>query len=206
MVERALLAVACLLAALIVGMGLFWEPAGFADDEPLVSGLPAGGDFILDNGGQPANLRDFRGKVVALYFGYSYCPDICPTALQSLAEGLRQLRAEELAQVQGLFVTLDPERDSARQLAAYTAFFHPSIRGLAGTPVQVRDAAGRYDVIFRKVPGTGPAHYSIDHSSLLYLIAADGHLAQTLPHGVAGGVIADAIRQLLPQPVPGVRE
>lgn len=204
-VERVLVAIAVLLAALSAGLGLFWEPSsGFDDEAPLVSALPAGGDFALDNGGQGVSLRGYRGKVVALYFGYSFCPDICPTALQALAEGLRQLRAEELAQVQGLFVSVDPERDTPEQLAAYTAFFHPSIRGATGTQAQVRDAAGRYDVVYRKVPGDGPTSYSVDHSSLLYLIAADGHLAQTLPHGVAGGVIADAVRQLLPQPATGV--
>lgn len=203
-VERALLAVVLLLVALNAGLALFWEPSvAFPADQPLVSALPAGGDFVLDNGGQPVSPRDYRGKVVVLYFGYSYCPDICPTALQALAEGLRQLRPEELARVQGLFVSVDPERDTPAQLAAYTGFFHPSILGATGTPAQVRDAAGRYDVVFRKVAGENPATYSIDHSSLLYLIAADGHLAQTLPHGVAGGVIADAVRQLLPQPPTG---
>ena len=115
MTDRILAALAVLLAALVIGLALFWHPE--LPERPLPkAALPAGGDFILQSADGPVALKDFRGKLVLLYFGYTYCPDICPTSLTATAEGLRQLKPEELARVAMIFVSVDPKRDMLPRL------------------------------------------------------------------------------------------
>jgi len=200
MSERLLLAIIILLVALIAGLGLFWNPE--LPEPPLpVASLPSGGDFTLQSADGPVGLADFRGKAVLLFFGYTYCPDICPTALASVAAALNQLRAEELAQTAVIFVSVDPRRDTPERLKEYAAFFHPAIVGVTGSPEAVAEVARRYGAFYAEQPvDTAGGGYVVDHTSDTYVIGRDGRLLGKLPHGAAPEQMAAELRKILHQP------
>lgn len=160
-------------------------------DGPLV-------DFTLQSARGPVKLSDFRGKVVLVYFGYTFCPDICPTSLAATARALRLLPAVDLAKVQALFVSVDPERDTPEHLAEYAAFFHPDIIGLTGPAEDVAHAAKPFEVVYEKHAATGAGGYVVDHSALTYLVAPDGHLAARLPHAARAPLVLGELARWLP--------
>ena len=186
MKPTALRILAALLALLLIGALFFWPTS-----------KPANLDFSLTSADGPVALKDFRGKAVLLYFGYTYCPDICPTALTSHAAALKQLRPEELARVAALFISVDPERDQPAHLKEYAAFFHSQIIGVTGSPAQIKEVAQRYGVFYAKQAPDKDGRYSVDHSSESYLIAPDGHLLARLPHASPPEKIAAEIRRAL---------
>lgn len=210
MSSRALLALVTLLAAAIVGLVLFWNPAPPAKAPPhgaLPSGTaPTGGDFTLQSASGPVSLTDHRGKVVLLYFGYTYCPDICPTSLTATAQGLAGLAPAELARVQMIFVSVDPDRDTPERLKDYAPFFHPSIIGVTGTKAQIDDVARRYGASYAKQEIAGVANYVVDHSALTYVIAPDGRLVGSLPHAASPQQVTAEIRKWLPQSTQGASQ
>lgn len=200
MSDRVLMAVAGLLAALVLGLALFWHPD--LPERPLPkAALAEGGDFTLQSASGPVALKDFRGKVVLLYFGYTYCPDICPTSLAATAEGLRQLTPEELARVAMIFISVDPKRDTLPRLKEYVEFFHSSIRGVTGTPEEIAEIARRYGVFYaeQKVETAGDG-YVVDHSADTYVIAADGKLVAKIAHATPPEQVVASIRKHLYQP------
>jgi len=150
-------------------------------------------DFTLSSSAGPVSLSDFRGKVVLLYFGYTFCPDICPTSLAATARALKELSPEAAAQVQTIFVSVDPARDTPEHLKEYVAFFHPSIVGLTGTDEEVALAARPYGVVYARHEATGAGGYVVDHSAFTYLVAPDGHLAARLPHAAPARVVLAAL-------------
>ena len=158
---------------------------------------PPGGDFTLRSLRGPVSLHDFRGKVVLLFFGYASCPDVCPTSLAFLAKTLNMLNEKELAQVQPLFITLDPARDDARKLAEYLRYFHPRFIGLTGTEQEIAKVAGLYGVNYYQVREEGSSDYAVNHSAAVYLITRDGSLRFLFPHGTSPSLVAKAIRYLL---------
>jgi protein SCO1/2 len=160
-----------------------------------LSGAPYGQDFTLRNPqGRELRLADFRGRAVLLFFGFTQCPDICPTAL-SRAVAVRQLLGAQAQRLQVLFMTIDPERDSPELLQAYTQAFDPSFMGLysdaAGTARTARD----FKVFYSKVP-TGSS-YTMDHSTLSYLFDPQGRLRVAIPHAATAAQVADDVRALL---------
>jgi protein SCO1/2 len=192
------------LAAALVWLAFFWEPAGLtpAGREPSRSQLqhpetPPGGDFTLPSPEGPVALSSYRGKVVLIYFGYTFCPDVCPTALSSLAQALSALTPEELAKVASFFISVDPERDTMEVLKIYAPFFHPGIVGLGGTPEQVAQVARQYGARYMKQKPNADGLYSVDHSSFTYVVAPDGKLAASLPHGSPPREIVATIRSQL---------
>lgn len=141
-----------------------------------VTGATFGQGFTLtDHTGNARSLVDYRGKVVVLFFGFTQCPDACPSALSRMAEVRRRLGGEA-ADLQVLFVTLDPERDTQTLLANYTPAFDPSFVGLYGTAAQVAETAKGYKVFHAKVKGQTPTSYTIDHSTFLYVHDREGRL------------------------------
>ncbi len=196
---KKLLPVLIILLLLAIGYVLFvWQPGGnsamIGQNNPA---LPAGGDFTLQSEQGPVSLKDFRGKVVLIYFGYSMCPDICPTNLSMMAGALGQLSKEELQRVQGLFISVDPERDSVQRLAEYTQYFHPAIMGITGTPEVIAELAKRYGAAYKKVVLESATNYVVDHSSETYVIDPQGKLVERLPHGALPEQILAAIRKYL---------
>lgn len=161
---------------------------------------PTGGDFSLESSKGPFHLKDHRGKVVLIYFGYTFCPDVCPTNLAMMAQALNAMSEEELQRVQGVFVSVDPERDSLEHLATYTDHFHSSIVGVTGSPDTLASIAQRYGSVYRKVESESEEDYLVDHSSNTYVVAPDGSLHTALPHATPPQQILDVTRKLLAQP------
>ena len=150
-----------------------------------------GGPFTLtDHTGARRSLADFRGKVVLLYFGYTYCPDVCPTDLAQIAALLRSLGPK--APVEAVYVTVDPERDTPGHLAAYLGAFDPRIVGLTGSVEEVRAVAERYKAYFAKAPAG-----LMEHSANFYVLDRGGRFAGSLPPGTKSERLADVVRDKL---------
>lgn len=167
------------------------------DPEAAASGkVTFGGAFTLvDHTGRTITERDFLGKYTLVFFGFTYCPDVCPTTLADVAavlEGLGPL-AER---VQPLFITIDPERDSPSILASYVQTFHPRIVGLTGTPEQVRAAAKAYKVYYRKVDD-GRGGYLMEHTAVLFLMDPEGRHLEILPREMPPSKMAELVRRHL---------
>ncbi len=158
---------------------------------------PTGGDFTLHGIEGSYSLKQSRGKVVLIYFGYTFCPDICPTNLAIMSQALNALEENELQKVQGLFVSVDPERDSPEQLAKYTDMFHGSILGVTGEPQKVKAIAEQYGSAYNKVEGQSQGGYLVDHTSYTYVVAPDGSLVEALPHAVPAEKMLELVRKLL---------
>jgi protein SCO1/2 len=156
---------------------------------------PIGGAFALkDQTGKVRTDADFRGQLMLVYFGFTYCPDICPTDLQAIGLAMDQLGADA-ASVQPLFVTLDPERDTVDHLAQYVTLFHPRLIGLTGSIKDVSQAADAYRVYYKRVTtGTKPDDYTVDHSAFIYLIDRDGKYLGFFPPGTDAAKMVDMIR------------
>ena len=197
MSERILVVIAGLLAALVLGLALFWMPE--MPERPLPkAAMAAGGDFTLESAGGPVSLKDYRGKLVLVYFGYTFCPDICPTSLASTAEGLKQLKPEEAARVAMIFISVDPERDTPPRLKEYAEFFHPSLVGVTGTPENLAEIAKSYGVFYAKQKvETAGGGYVVDHSADTYVVGPDGQLVGKIAHATPPDQVVAAIRKHL---------
>lgn len=200
MSERILTAIAGLLALVVLGVAFFWQPE--MPERPIPrAAVAAGGDFTLQSAAGPVSLKDYRGKLVLVYFGYTYCPDICPTSLAATAEGMKQLTPEELAKVAMIFISVDPKRDTPERLKEYAEFFHPAIVGATGTAETIAEIARRYGVFYaeQKVDTAGGG-YVVDHSSDTFVIAPDGQLVAKIAHATPPDQVVVAIRKHLQQP------
>jgi protein SCO1 len=151
---------------------------------------------LPDGDGQMRSLEEFKGKVVVVFFGYTQCPDVCPTTLTELAEVRRSLGADG-DKVQGIFVSVDPERDTAPVLKAYVANFGSGFVGLRGTPEQVKEAAKEFKVFYSKVPGKTDTSYTVDHTAGSYIFDAQGRVRLFSRYGSGPKALAGDIQQLL---------
>lgn len=180
------------MAALATGCKPFGPPAFNGID---VAGAAYGKDFQLrDPAGKARSLADFQGQAVLLFFGFTQCPDVCPTALARAAQ-TKALLGELGSRLQVIFVTVDPERDTPEVLRAYTAAFDPSFLGLSGTPQEIADTARRFKAYYKKVP-TGSS-YTMDHSSITYAFDPAGRLRLALRHDQTAEQYAQDLRRLL---------
>lgn len=171
------------------------EPVSYKSTD--ISGADWGKDFNLtDHQGQPRRLSDFKGKAVVLFFGYTQCPDVCPTTLTTMRDALGKL-GPDASRVQVLFVTLDPARDSTQLLAQYVPMFHPSFIGLRGDDASTAALAKDFKVFYAKQPGTTPGSYSIDHSTGSYAFDPQGRLRLLLRHGETPDNVAADLKLLL---------
>jgi protein SCO1/2 len=169
----------------------------------LMSGKgPVGGPFTLsDQHGARRRLSDFRGRLVLLYFGFTYCPDICPTDLMSVGNLIRSLGLEG-DKLQPIFVTLDPARDKPEVLRAYVASFHPRFVALTGTEDEIRRVATSYKVFFEKVRPPGVNTYLIDHSAYVFLLDREGRFITLFPPGTPQERMAVMVREQLEMTEP----
>ena len=154
-----------------------------------------GGDFTLFQDGKPVMLSDFHGKLVLMYFGFTSCPDVCPTTLTIIASALKQLTPEELDAVQPVFISIDPERDQGEKLDAYATYFHPSFIGITGTPDEVQKVANQYGGFFVKVESDSALGYLVEHTSKTYIVSKDGQYVSVLPHDMTRDLVLSAIRR-----------
>jgi protein SCO1 len=183
-----------LMAVLILGAGGFLWVSSNGGNGPL--GI--GGPFTLEDGNsKPVTDKDFRGKYLLVYFGYTFCPDVCPTTLNAVAEAMEKL-GPGAARIQPLFITVDPKRDTPAVVKQYTAAFGPTILGLTGTAEEIALVAKEYRVYYAEHrTGSGPNDYSMDHSSVLYLMDPKGGFLAPVQADQSGDEMAASLKKLL---------
>jgi protein SCO1/2 len=180
-----------LVAALLLGLAACnTQPAA----EPPLAGASIGGPFTLtDQNGRQVSDTAFAGKYRMVYFGYTFCPDVCPTALQHLMQGLKTFTADApnlAAKIQPIFITVDPQRDTPAVLKQYVAAFNPRLIGLTGSEAQIAAVAKRYGVFYQRAENAGSSDYLMDHMSQALLFDPDGKPLALLPQEQDGAAIA----------------
>ncbi len=192
------------LLSLVAATGVTALAAGCGQAKPPFQSIDLTGanyarDFRLpDANGQERSLQDFRGKLVVVFFGFTQCPDVCPTAMSDLAEIKRQLGADG-AKLQGVFITVDPERDTPEVLKAYMANFDPGFVALRGSPEQLAQVAQEFKAYYKKVDGKQPGAYTMDHSAASFVYDTQGRLRLYVRPGAGPKVMLDDLRLLLKQ-------
>jgi protein SCO1/2 len=179
-----------LAGAIAVGV---WRESEFGAG----AGVPIGGPFTLtDQEGKIRHDSEFRGRLMLVYFGYTYCPDACPAALNVMSGAVDKLGRVADA-VQPIFITVDPARDTVAQMKTYAGNFTPRLLALTGTPDEVAAAARAYRVYFQKAPGEGKDDYAMDHSAFVYLMGRDGRYLKLFGPEVTAEEMAAAIQKFL---------
>lgn len=196
------LAIGGLLFGLILGAVLLLATGVWRLRPPQLHGFvmqsphPVANFTLMGAEGKAISLRDFRGQVVLLYFGYTYCPDVCPATLVELKQAVQALD-KDAAEVQMIMVSVDPERDTPESLQEYVSYFHPSFIGLTGTESEVLAAATPLGVFFEKSEGTAATGYLIDHTATVLLIDKKGYLRLVYPFGITGAEIAADLQYII---------
>ena len=191
-----------MLRRVLACLCLFWLTGCGGGPAPEFKGTDiTGADFgkhlsLFDHNGRAVTLETFRGKLVVLFFGYTHCPDVCPTTLSDMAQALKLLPAPVAAKVQVLFVTVDPERDTPETLKAYVPYFNSDFLGLYGTPDQVEQAAREFKVVYRKHVEPGATGYLVDHSAGSYVLDSAGRIRLYLPYAQPAPDIAHDLATL----------
>ncbi len=190
------------LLALLAAVALFtWQRLGGGGQEAIGEAAIGGPFELVDHTGKPVTDQDFRGRYMLIYFGFTYCPDVCPTSLATMARGLEALdeRApEKAAAVTPIFITVDPERDDVEAMAGYVEHFHDRMIGLTGSLAQTTAAAKEYRVYFSKVVeegAEGAQDYLMDHSSFIYLMGPDGRYVTHFSHQSTVEEVAEGLEK-----------
>lgn len=181
----------------LLAMTLLAACAGEPFSGTDVSGADYGRDFRLtDHNGKPRSIADFRGKAVVLFFGYTRCPDVCPTTMAEAALAVKSL-GKDGERVQVLFITLDPERDTLQLLAQYVPAFHPAFLGLYGDQAATEQAARDFKVFYQRQPGKASDAYTLDHSAGTFVFDPSGKLRLYFGYGKGGDKLAHDLKLLL---------
>jgi protein SCO1 len=198
------LGAAAFAAALVSGLTAWTEETAAPSAAELMDALmwnrgPIGGPFdLIDQNGRHRTDTEFRGKFLLLYFGYTYCPDICPTDLMAISSAIKLLGTAG-NEVQPIFITVDPERDTVQQLADYVSSFHPRLIGLTGAASDIRKVALAYKVFYAKIEAEHGEPYAIDHTGFIYLVGRDGKYLGFFPPGTIPERMVEIISQQLDQ-------
>ena len=156
-----------------------------------------GSDFrLFDHNGKPRTLADFRGKAVVLFFGYTYCPDVCPTTLAEMKQ-VMQILGTDAQRLQVLFITVDPARDTPDLLSRYVPSFHPAFLGLYGDNAATEKVAKDFKITYRKAAGKTPDTYTVDHSAASLVFDPNGNLRLFINYGMGADKIAPDIKKLI---------
>jgi len=191
---KKLFAFALIALSLLAGCGEKPAPAFKSTD---LTGASFGKDFALtDHNGKPRTMADFKGKVVIMFFGYTQCPDVCPTTMAEMSEIMKTL-GPQADQVQVLFVTVDPERDTQQLLAEYVPVFDKRFLGLYGTPEQTAAVGKEFKVMYSKVPGKDPRSYSMDHTAASYVFDKQGKIRLLIRPGQPVSITVQDLKLLL---------
>ena len=188
-----------LLGLVLTAVILILRPFGPPNFHGTVfqSSQPAQNFSLTAHTGEQVSLHDFQGKVVLLYFGYAYCPDVCPATMGELARAMRALRPSQQEQVQVIMITVDPERDTLELLADYMGYFHPTFLGLTGSEAQIAAAATPLGIYYEKEPGTIQSGYLVNHTASVLVLDKRGHLRLVYPFDTNGEDIASDLRYLV---------
>lgn len=189
-----------LVGAILLSLALFaCTKPGEKFNNTDLTGLDYAKEFSLtDHHGKQRNLSDFRGKLVVMFFGYTQCPDVCPTTMSEMAAVMKTLGPDS-DKVQVIFVTIDPERDTQALLAAYVPNFDPRFLGMYGDAAATAKVAKEFKVFYQKVPGKNSAHYTMDHTAGSYVFDTQGRIRLFLRHGQGPETIAHDLKILLKQ-------
>jgi protein SCO1/2 len=154
---------------------------------------------LISQNGQPVSLDSWHGKIIILFFGYTECPDICPTTLHTIASALNNLTESERNQFQSLFVTLDPNRDTPEVLTSYTAMYNSNIIGLTGSTKDIEHMASNFDIYFEKVvdDASKPNEYSMDHDSVIFILGKDGKLLDKILPTMSTTLLTHQLKEYL---------
>jgi protein SCO1/2 len=190
-----------LLSAFAIILGLatgvyFFRPHTFHGT--VIQSIEPSYNFTLTSKNGDVSLKDFQGKMVLIYFGYTFCPDICPATLANVGQALRQI-GSDADDVQLIMVSLDPDRDTPEKLEEYVAHFHPSFIGITGTQEQLDTVTSLYGIFYEKKEGSAATSYLIDHTATLMVIDREGYLKLVFPFGVTVPEIADDLKYMLRQ-------
>jgi len=155
-------------------------------------------DFTVDTIDGTVTKDSFKGKALAIYFGYTYCPDVCPTSLSSLAQALSELPKEKSKEIVGLFISVDPDRDTLKNLQAYSKYFHPSFMGGTSTKENIDNITSRYKSYYKKIELENSAMgYSVSHTSFIYLFDKDGKFKAKVDHFSDPSKIKESLEEVL---------
>jgi len=189
--RNAWIAVAALLIALTLAS--LWERAN------APPALAIGGPFTLtDQAGRLVSDKTFRGKIEVIYFGFTHCPDACPTSLSTIGAAMKKLGPDRAKQIQTIFITLDPERDTPPVMAEYVNYFVPGMEGLTGTPKEIADVARSFRVAYQKVKDPNSDQpYTIDHMSIIYIMDRQNRYLKHFTQGVTADQLAKALSNAL---------
>ncbi|KXF83182.1 SCO family protein [Enterovibrio coralii] len=182
-----------LAAALLAGLGARYAVDHF--EEPKTAAVS---NFALETGSSPMNLFDANDeRVRVVYFGYTHCPDVCPTSLAILAASLKSLPEDTLQAIRPVFITLDPKRDTPDAAKEYAGYFHPMIEGGSGSEDTINALAKKYGVLYQVTELEDSAmEYAVDHSSYFYFLSPEGALLEKVPHTLNPNMVSDAIFRL----------
>ena len=191
-----------LLGVLVIILGLaagvyFFRPHSFHGT--VIQSPNPSFDFTLTSADGDVTLSDYRGKIVLIYFGYTFCPDICPATLANVAQALRNMSESQTKDVQLIMVSLDPARDTPEKLAEYVAHFHPSFIGATGSDEKLTEVTSLYGIFYEKHESDSAGGYLIDHTATLLVIDREGYLKLVFPFGVTVDEIADDLKYMLRQ-------
>jgi protein SCO1 len=194
-VRRGLIA---FVAALIVIVGAFAYEQFYAEPgDTEQAAVAVGGPFSLtDQNGAVKHDSDFHGKLMLIYFGYTYCPDVCPTTLNTMSQALARL-GPQAAGIVPIFITIDPARDTPAQMKLYASNFDPRFVALTGPPEEIDAVAREYRVYYKKAEGEAGGAYTVDHSSVIYLMGRDGRYIGHFDPGISADSMADKLKKFL---------
>ena len=181
--------IGALLLVILTGVALWWFKPPEMHGVVLQSPQRATDFTLTASTGEPLSLSDLRGKYVLIYFGYTFCPDVCPTTLNDLVDTMDAL-GKKAKDVQVVMVSVDPQRDTPEQLASYLKYFDPSFLGMTGSVGDVDAAGTQFGVYFEAREGSAATGYLVDHTSTITLIDPDGYMREVFPYGTAGDEIA----------------
>lgn len=195
MKTKILLGTFAIILGLVTGV-YFFRPHTFHGT--VIQSPETSYDFTLTGSKGDVSLSDFRGKLVLIYFGYTFCPDVCPATLGHVNQAMKQLgsKAED---IQLIMISLDPERDTPAKLEEYVAHFNPAFLGITGTQEQVDTVTSLYGIFYEKKEGSAASGYLIDHTATLMVIDREGYLKLVFPFGVTADEIADDLKYMLRQ-------
>jgi protein SCO1/2 len=192
---KIILGIFAVIAGLAVGF-YFFRPHTFHGT--VIQSPETSYNFTLKGANGDVSLSDYRGKLVLVYFGYTFCPDICPATLANVAQALRDL-GPKADDIQVIMISLDPDRDTPEKLAEYVGHFHPSFIGITGTKAQLDEIASLYGIFYQKTEGSDATGYLIDHTATLLVLDREGYLKLVFPFGVTANDIADDLKYMLKQ-------
>jgi len=187
-----------MMVAAAVAVVVIWNVVRSGPRDAVVASAPAiGGPFtLMDQTGQPVTDQTYKGLYRLIYFGYTFCPDACPTELQVMAQAIDGMGAAG-DKVQPIFITVDPERDTVKQLAGYVPNFHKRLAGLTGTPEQIAQVAKEYRVYYAKADQSDGKTYLMNHSSFVYLLDPEGRFITVFPSDMDSEKMASEIRKYM---------